>query len=268
MSYLFRAVDLSAGNPSVFPSRIIYGAGQRFPRILVWRRFDVKTTGTTRRFEVMAILAIGFVIALTACIASASLGAGRAYAGADIDSPGFIEKVKSPFMLPSDIKSYALSATNGKVTSIKSSNPKVATMEFHKEWRTAYSNEKGAVDIKIKKVGTTTISYKYRGKTHKLKLRVYKYANPFASITVNGKEQASSFDQMRSANTSEVGEVQVKAAPGFKILKMRTKKAPKYDKFKTVKNGFKLKEGVTLYMTIKNTKLKYTRTFMLGNYGW
>ena len=46
--------------------------------------------------------------------------------------------------------------------------------------------------VKVKKTGTATISGK-DGTTHKYKLTVKKYANPFSSITMNGEDITSRF---------------------------------------------------------------------------
>ena len=75
------------------------------------------------------------------------------------------------------------------ITKIKSTNKSVAKVGSKKDGN-SYT-----LYVTTKKAGTTNISYKVGADTHKVKVVVKKYQNPFKQVKVNGKDVTSQFNK-------------------------------------------------------------------------
>lgn len=75
------------------------------------------------------------------------------------------------------------------ITKIKSTNKSIAKVGSKKE------DNKYVLYVITKKTGTTNISYKVGEDTHKVKVIVKKYQNPFQQVKVNGKDVTSQFNK-------------------------------------------------------------------------
>lgn len=104
----------------------------------------------------------------------------------------------------------------------KSSNSAVATL---KQTASANPNFSGKlIYIVAKKAGTTTVSFKYNGKTYKTKVTVTKYINPVSSVTIGSTAyKASAFKSRSTLNLSYAKyankklKTTVKLAKGWKL---------------------------------------------------
>ena len=85
----------------------------------------------------------------------------------------------------------AIVRDSGKITHLKSSNKKVASATWEKG--DGYLDAKYYINIKAKKSGKATISYKQHGKTKKFTVKVFKYKNPAKKLKVGKKNYARYF---------------------------------------------------------------------------
>lgn len=86
--------------------------------------------------------------------------------------------------------SYSL---NAKITSLKSSNPSVASIGVRISTAGDAAPEEKMVCIRAHKPGTTTVSYKVNNTIYKRKIKVHKYTSPFSKIILGGKNITSKF---------------------------------------------------------------------------
>jgi len=123
------------------------------------------------------------------------------------------------------------------VPTVKSSATSVATIYnvYSSASNNEYAYESAYIDLKVKKFGTTTVSYKIGGKTYKTKIKIKKYkvkkekyTNPIKSITVSGinsgKDFSSKFDKQeyipdafKLSGTQENAKVEIKAKSGYEV---------------------------------------------------
>lgn len=150
------------------------------------------------------------------------------------------------------------SEADGKVTKAKSSNKKVISVEQHNYDGFHY------VRITCKKAGKATVSYKFKGKKHKVEFTVIKYKNPLKTFKVGKRNYTSLFKKGLYTTTEQgiSGKLKLKAAKGWKISKVQAWTGDSY-KLKKVKIGKKLpKDTHEVYVTMKhsasNTKVVLT----------
>ena len=120
----------------------------------------------------------------------------------------------------------------------------------------------GYLEIFGKKPGTSKLSYKYRGKTHTLKVQVRKWQNPFLSFKIGSTENKAQFKKYESGSSATLrGKVKIKLAKNWVLLDIRTNYGTK-----SVKNGSKvdLDDG-TLSAIVMNKKTKAVRAFYLDS---
>lgn len=158
-----------------------------------------------------------------------------------------------------------------KISNVKSSNKKVATVSVTK----VKPSKAGGysmpgyymLNVKLKKAGTTKISFTYNGKKYSSTLKVSKYSNPIKSIKIGSKEYKSAFVAKKlvrgmeeydvTLNTKKLsGKLAVKAASGWKIHKIY-----KYFGSKKLKNGSKVEDSV--YVEMKNKKTGLIERFYI-----
>ena len=162
-----------------------------------------------------------------------------------------------------------------KVTKVKSSKKAVATATRKK------AAGVDTVSVKLKKAGTTRISFYVGKKKYSATVKVYKYEAPIESLTIGSKDCT---DSLKPKNmTRAVGgpytfsaftggsskKVSVKAADGWKISKIYTVKYKPvkgiYKPFTTkYKNGKKIKGDFTIDM--KNKKTGLVESFFVSTF--
>ena len=97
------------------------------------------------------------------------------------------------------------------VTSVKSSNKKVATVKL--------DQGKKSFSLTVKKAGKTKITYKYKGKKFAIVFKAVKYRNPVASLKVGKKQYASAFSKRPISDLGlSGGKLVVKAASGWTFM--------------------------------------------------
>lgn len=136
-----------------------------------------------------------------------------------------------------------------KISKVKLSNKNVAKIKYKGNWD---------FTVELKKAGTTTITYTYKGKTYKHKLVVNKYTNPMKSFKVGSTEYKTKFKKTPICNVkSKISgkKVKVKAASGWKISEILVSTT---NGEKRVKNGYKLKKGESYVTVVLKNKKKGT----------
>lgn len=215
-----------------------------------------------------AKLAATLAAALLAACAMLAVGSMPAHATA-LETLDSLKGTQHVFYYPKDrdcnVVEVGYSQDTDKACKVKSSNPKVAS---------AKAIHKGTMlRIMFKKAGTAKVSYVYKGKKHTVKYVVAKYVNPVKSFKVGGKEFKGQFQagEFGSAPYTASGKLSVKAAKGWKLLKMESdmwSKSLESIKTKAVKNGYRASDDrdLAIRATLKNKKsgVKETVTLYLG----
>ena len=136
-----------------------------------------------------AIPAIAVALAAMLCL---MMGAGTAWAGGGKDIAKFKGKVVTTIVHKGDPEAYGDYKGGKKVTAVKSSNKKVATVKIVDGGSYNY------ILITKKKAGTTKITYKLAGKTKTVTFKVYKWKNPVKTLKLGSKNYASKFKKTPS----------------------------------------------------------------------
>ena len=84
-----------------------------------------------------------------------------------------------------------------KITALKTSKKSIAYITYKKN-----SDGEYVVYIKPKKTGIVNVSYKVKGVTHKRKIIIKKYQNPYSKVTINGKNITKQFKKTNVAVVS------------------------------------------------------------------
>ena len=131
----------------------------------------------------------------------------------------------------------------------------------------------GVIDLSFKKPGKTTLSYKWKGKKHKVRITVKKYHNPLKSLKIGSKQYKGKFDKYAtnvfwtyesggSADSYLKGKIKVKPKKNWKV------KSIKYLKWNSeglgkVKSGGKIPKSEGVIITCYNKKTKVTQELYL-----
>ena len=120
----------------------------------------------------------------------------------------------------------------------------------------------GTLELSFKRPGKTTVSYKWKGKVHKVKVKVYRYKNPAKSFKVGSKELKSKFRKAygyHASNDNITGKkLSVHAAKGWKLKGLYANGTDR------IKNGTKLTEDIGMVKAVfYNTKTKVTEPLYL-----
>lgn len=159
--------------------------------------------------------------------------------------------------------SYSLSA---KITSLKSSNPSVASIGVRISTAGDAAPEEKMVCIRAHKPGTTTVSYKVNNTIYKRKIKVYKYTSPFSKIKLGGKDITSKF---RKTNTyilpyskykDKTLKVSYKAVPKRNIVVTYQKRDDLSANIVSNNKTFKVKKGCILSFTVSNSRTNVKET--------
>ena len=160
------------------------------------------------------------------------------------------------------------------ISDLKSSNTKVADF--------VVKNQDGMTDVqlKLKKTGTTQLSYKIKQKnridTYKTKVTVYKYSNPFTKLKVGDTDYKSKFKKLTKKNYYDdtvfyqkakvgSGKLNIGLKSGWKISKIRYSHCSDLGNWKTIKNksNIKMDPCSEIIISVKNKKNGYVMKFDL-----
>ncbi len=177
------------------------------------------------------------------------------------DAPGFYDKYSSSWYTGEKNSTWCAIKNiqkTDKVTSVKSSNPKVVAAK-----KITFNEGVPGIQITPKKVGSSkvTIKIKRNGKTYTSTRTDYvlKYTNPFKSVKVGNKEYVKSFDKTHSPNIAFRGskKVSVKTKSDWKVRSIWTYNN-KDGKIKSYKNNktVNTKNTTQLSIELQNTKNK------------
>lgn len=146
-------------------------------------------------------------------------------------------------------------------TKVKVSNKKVCTAE----------KGEGAIFLYFNKQGKTTLSYKWKGKSHKVTIVFHAWKNPVKSFKVGGKQYAGKFKKQDSVHIGKKtisGKVSIKAAKGWKFKSIEIyrwgKDGLQSAKMKNNKTLAKSKKMECIYVTFVNKKTGQEIPIMLN----
>lgn len=152
-----------------------------------------------------------------------------------------------------------------KVTNLKSSKKSVvaATLKYERNLKNPI------VTLKLKKAGTSKVTFKVKGKKYAVKVKVVKYQQAIESLTIGTKDCTGDLSTKMLARavggdylalpmaTSNSNKVNVVAADGWTFKKINTYTYVKgKTKVKTYKNGATVKGSFTILMQNNKTGLK------------
>ena len=214
------------------------------------------------------VLAMAAIVALAICL---MVGASTAWAGAQPGSPTLEDLNKGTYIVSLRNKSgeteyhqfSSEKSPKAKIAHAKSSKPGVADVEVYGEGG-FYS-----MQVLVKKVGTTKITYKWGGKKHTVKFVVKKYTSPVKSFKVGSKNYAAKFTPkaigktegggsivaVKAGSKPLTGKVNIKLAKGWKLLKVWywTQSGNNW-KMHYAKNGASVSKAKTLYAWVAKGK--------------
>ena len=144
--------------------------------------------------------------------------------------------------------------TNGKVTQLKSSNPKVATVSKLK-------HDKNSIIIAPKKAGKAKITFKYAGKKFTSTVIVVEHENPFKSIKIGKKNITKYFNvsdhyAMNKQTKALKGKINIKLNKDWKIEYINIRDKQYNTKKVKNKSNVKLESDSTLVIRVRNKKTK------------
>ena len=208
-------------------------------------------------------LALPAVVVALATMLCLMVGVDSAYAGGARDISELKGNTTAVKMQKRQTIAFGDMKAGKKITSVKSSNKKVATVKVMK-------GQSGPTYIMItmKKVGTTKISYKLGGKKKTAVLKVVKWKNPVKSFKIGSTNYASKFKKAVNFTESidlSAKRVAVKAARGWKVVKILYYAGG--DMPKKIKNGTTLPNGTSFVsVVLKNKKTKAVENVVVSYY--
>lgn len=140
-------------------------------------------------------------------------------------------------------------AKSGKVSKVTSSNTKVIDASVRKNGK--------ILVLEAKRWGKSTITYKYKGKTYKVVVKVRYWKNPVKKLMVGNKNKTSWFNSHSYLeflfDDAKGKKLSIQPASGWKILSIKQRL---YHALKdvSVKNNSKITEEGTFYIVLQNTK--------------
>ena len=154
------------------------------------------------------------------------------------------------------------------IADVKSSNQKVAAVV------TEQDGTRVDVYLKLKKTGTTNVSYKIikdgKSQTCKIRLCVYKYKNPFKTLKVGKANYKSQFKGGSDYSTlmEGRGKVQIAVRKGWKVKSVKVQSAG--SGWKKLKKNAKvdIAKKNSLRITLKNKKYGFTKDFWIWGGGF
>ena len=204
-----------------------------------------------------SIVALALALGLAAALAMAFTSVSTAWADPSssyLENPG---KTLRLFYYPKWENGNSKPLTgdfsmDNKVTKVKSSKKSVFTAK-------GFNNEYGGyIFLYLKKSGQATLSYKYKGETHKVTVDIRNYSNPLSTFKVGSVDVLSRFNKKSEASVKldSAGKLKLKAKSGWKItnIKKDTNKAEGF----AIGNGSKIGTNTEMVvLNLKNTKTKF-----------
>ena len=182
-------------------------------------------------------------------------------AGMSTSAKNITKKVNAPVDMSNEYQIYSGPASG--IADVVSSNKKIGVIVTE-------SDEDGIrVYLRIRKTGTTILSYKRtkggQTDTHKIRLHVYRYQNPFRVVKV-GKFSYKS--QFRGSDYSTLqkgkGKVQIKLKKGWQLkeVNVKTKGSGSWQR---LRGGAEvdIPKKNSLEIVVKNKKFGYTLSFWI-----
>ena len=158
---------------------------------------------------------------------------------------------------------FVYSGPASGISKVKSSNKKVASVTTRKEGSDV------EVYLKVKKPGTTNLSYKIKkkGKTVSYKIKLNFFKNPFKTLKVGKVNYKSQFNYSEYSTLCEgKGKVIIKLKKGWKVKSIKVQGGG--SGWKKLKKGGQvdLEHKHSLRITLKNTKYGFTTDYWIwGN---
>ena len=155
---------------------------------------------------------------------------------------------------------YDVTCKKGKLTKAKSSNPEVVDVY---PWGEGWKDATGMSIYGLKK-GKATVTYTYKGKTHKVKVVVKKYPKPIKKLKIGKTNYARKLKSMAYAfpkwNACKGKKLSLTPAKGWDVKSIKfSYYSADWEKYytKKVRNGGKLPKvtnAESLIITLKNKK--------------
>lgn len=227
----------------------------------------------------VAILAGALAVAL-----GLTLGASKAWAGGQPDSPRLEDLTHKTYTISykgkgvdSGYRQYqSVKAYSKKISNAKSSDTSVATVEvqaFKANGKRFY-----VLGVYVKKTGTTNISFKWGSKAYTVKYKVVPYANPVKSIKIGSKDFTKKFapkaltwgsDSVMAGTSanSYSGKVVIKPAKGWTVKRIWCWKNASSTSPKFVKNGAKVSSVKSVWISMtKGSQMELLYIYAGGKY--
>gem|GEM_PF-4201756 len=184
-----------------------------------------------------------------------------------VTAPSFPKEQITLPVMPGNYSGWLLNSKEGyplEVKDVKSSNTKVAGVKINVNG----DNYGKVLAITPKKAGTAKITFKLKingtWKAYTMKIKAFKYQNPFSSIKIGNSKYTSKFNKTNSVKVSAKqlsGKLRYKLKKGYKVDNIVIVDDNSGQLIKGgVKNNSKitLKKGNLLVLVITNTKQKYS----------
>ncbi len=162
---------------------------------------------------------------------------------------------------------FVYSGPASGIADVKSSNRKVA------EVVTEHDESDVTVYLRLKKTGTTSLSYKTtnEGKTemHNIKLCVYKHKNPFRTLKVGNVSYKSQFSKGDYSTLQKgKGKVQVKVRKGWKVKTIKVQEPGKGWRKLKKNEKVDIPNKNSIMIILKNRKYGFTKEFWIWGGGF
>lgn len=154
---------------------------------------------------------------------------------------------------------YMYRIPSGKVTNIKNSNTKVVEV-----YEAQFEGSNNRLVFDVKKAGVAkTVSYKYKGKKYKIRVKVVEYTNPLKKLTFGSKNAKNMAKRFNTSARTELKTkvfagktIKVKPKTGWSVVSIDcTYSTNSSYKTKTIKNGGTIpKKAYYLRITVKNNE--------------
>lgn len=189
-----------------------------------------------------------------------------------VTAPSFPKEQITLPVMPGNYSGWLLNSKEGyplEVKDVKSSNTKVAGVKIDVNG----DNYGKVLVIMPKKAGTAKISFKLKingtWKAYTMKIKTFKYQNPFSSIKIGNSKYTSKFNKTNSVKVSAKqlsGKLSYKLKKGYKINNIMIVDD---NSGQVIKNGVKnnskitVKKGDLLVFIVTYTKQKYNLAYAI-----
>lgn len=231
-------------------------------------------TASRAAFAALAAFACAIAFALCLSTSTETAWAGGGTALEDIYSgttkASVIKNPTNAYL--NDLYYYSQNNPSKKPTGVKSSNPSVLSVEVKTVKGGTYGTytvpDSYPLVVHFKKAGTSTVTFKHAGKSHKVKFVVTNYVNPVKSFKVGSQNLTAQLDAknltVRSSMFSTVakkdfnGKISVKPKSGWKLVSIA-------NGITKLKNGKSSANGLySFQLELKNTKSGLVQSYNIS----